>query len=531
MMEHDPSKTLRRGIMALLIVASTGLMTGRILSVSNAKADWPFFSANDRSRWCTIRALVDEDTYEIDEVIQTPGWDTIDKVQHEGRDGKQHSYSSKPPLYPTILSGQYWLIRRASGVSLLERPFYIVRLMLVLTNVLPMILYLSLIAAIVERYGQTDWGRIYVVAAAAFGTMLTTFAVTLNNHLPAAVSVALTLWATSKILREEKTPLWVFALAGLGAAFAAANELPALSFLAAISLILLWKSFVRTLLVYLPAVAVVVAGFFGTNYLAHDDWRPPYFHRRDGEVLTQIDASLADTLDRGVVPPMIIEKLENKTDFSADVAVEIRQPGDRWVLIDLESERRLALVREGDNEKEQRIAVRAWDHWYDYPGSYWLRSDKTGVDAGERKQGIYAMHMTVGHHGIFSLTPIWILSFVGLGWLVIEKRYSLRWIALMIIALSLICIAFYIARPQNDRNYGGISCCFRWMLWFAPMWLLAMLPVVDFMAARRSTRILASILLVLSVASATYASINPWQHPWLYRYWEYLGWAVKSGGG
>ena len=32
---------------------------------------------------------------------------------------------------------------------------------------------------------------------------------------------------------------------------------------------------------YLPAVLLVAAGFFGTNYLAHDSLRPPYMHRGD----------------------------------------------------------------------------------------------------------------------------------------------------------------------------------------------------------------------------------------------------------
>jgi len=36
----------------------------------------------------------------------------------------------------------------------------------------------------------------FVMAAAAFGTFLTTFAVTINNHLPAAVCAAVAVYAT-----------------------------------------------------------------------------------------------------------------------------------------------------------------------------------------------------------------------------------------------------------------------------------------------------------------------------------------------
>ena len=50
----------------------------------------PFLSANDRSRWCTIRALVDEGTYAIDRIVTDPEdharWQTIDMVKHANSD-------------------------------------------------------------------------------------------------------------------------------------------------------------------------------------------------------------------------------------------------------------------------------------------------------------------------------------------------------------------------------------------------------------------------------------------------------------
>ena len=75
----------------------------------SAKQTRPFLSANDRSRWCTLRALVEDDLrvegypFSIDKVIQEPGWDTIDMVKHDG-----HVFSSKPPLYPVMMAGVYW---------------------------------------------------------------------------------------------------------------------------------------------------------------------------------------------------------------------------------------------------------------------------------------------------------------------------------------------------------------------------------------------------------------------------------------
>ena len=66
----------------------------------------PFLSANDRSRWVTIRSLVEHGTYEIDAIVIEPTWDTIDMVQHNGRDGELHLYSSKPPLLATLVGGR-----------------------------------------------------------------------------------------------------------------------------------------------------------------------------------------------------------------------------------------------------------------------------------------------------------------------------------------------------------------------------------------------------------------------------------------
>ncbi len=104
------------------------------------KLQRPFLSANDRSRWLTIRSLVERGTYEIDGLIGEPTWDTIDMVQHRGRDGELHLYSSKPPLLATLMAGEYWLINRFSGATLRDNPYEIGRIMLITFNILPLVL-------------------------------------------------------------------------------------------------------------------------------------------------------------------------------------------------------------------------------------------------------------------------------------------------------------------------------------------------------------------------------------------------------
>ena len=106
----------------------------------------------------------------------------------------------------------------------------------------------------------------------------------------------------------------------------------------------------------------------------------------------------------------------------------------------------------------------AHDNWYEYQyvrggreiQSYW--QNRVGIDVGEPSRAEYAFHLFAGHHGIFSLTPIWILSVIGVAiWLGQRDDRRLRELSLLIAAVTLVVVAFYIMRPQEDRNYGGMT--------------------------------------------------------------------------
>lgn len=191
---HPDNAAIRQAVYGLLIIATCAGAAGRIMTVESKNGKTPFLSANDRSRWSTIRALVDHGSFELDEVILRPdgrrdrNWYSIDLVRHRGWDGREHFYSSKPTLLTVALAGEYWLLRQTLGITLAENPFYVGRLMLLMTNVIPLAIYLFILARLVERYGTTDWGRMFVFTTAAFGTFVTTFAVTLNNHTLAATT-------------------------------------------------------------------------------------------------------------------------------------------------------------------------------------------------------------------------------------------------------------------------------------------------------------------------------------------------------
>ena len=164
-LDADSTASLRRGVYWLLIITSGAAMTGQIFSVRASTGETPMLSANDRSRWCTVHSLVDRGTFAIDDIIQRRHpesrrryWYTIDMVRHRGTDGREHYYSSKPPLFPIILAGEYWLIQRFTGSSLVEQPFFFVRALLITTNVLPLLIYFVLLARLIERYGDHGLG-------------------------------------------------------------------------------------------------------------------------------------------------------------------------------------------------------------------------------------------------------------------------------------------------------------------------------------------------------------------------------------
>lgn len=535
----------RRGVYLLLIVITVATMVSRVMTVHSTSGRTPFLSANDRSRWSTVRALIDHGTFELDEVIFPNGkrdrdWYSIDLVKHRGRDGREHYYSSKPPLLTTLLAGEYWCIKSLTGATLERQPMYVGRIMLILSNVVPLALLLTLLAWLLELHGQSDWGRLFVMAAACFATTLTTIAVTITNHLPGACGAALAAAALLPILRSSRdapASRWLFLVAGLGIGFLVANEFPALSLAVFVLLPMFRCARLAHLLCYVAPIAVLLGLLLILNYLAHGSWRPAYAHRGDGPLRASLAVS-QDVLREGPIREPLRKALAEQELAVSNTATVTSTTNSRWMLWDEATQTRLSLRNDGS-----QLAVHEWDDWYRYEGTYWVPEKLAGVDQGEPSIAIYLFQVLVGHHGIFSLTPIWILAGWG-AWLWHRQgTIDQRLLARLTMATTLVCLTFYtLGRPTIDRNYGGVSCGFRWMYWFIPLWLLMLIPAVDALGdcpppvngkstsnfihgpKCRWARGIALFLLAWSIFSATYPSANPWTHPWIYQYWQHLGW-------
>ncbi len=506
---------MNRSIYTLIIVVAVGAACGRIMAVQlvyepaghrneedpPGRRLWPkkvpkampTFGSNDRSRWATVRALVEKNTYVIGKrdpfvygVSATALFGQLDPLQvavlarvgFEARvqsksgvlfeDGYQsidavlrpetlEFFSSKPPLLATLVAGLYWILH-AFGFTLSAYPNVVVRTVLIVVNVVPFALYLRVLATWLERWGEESWTRLFVFAAAAFATLVSPFLITLNNHTLGtfaalfALHAAIRIWEARQI--GQPANLCWFLLAGFSAAFAAAMEMPALSLAACLAVLLFAWAPGRTLAFFVPAAVVPVAAYLLTNYWAVGQWRP---------VQSEFDGLAS---------------------------------------------------------------------WYQYEGSHWRKplpdEIRRGIDWAwqHESRGMYAFHVLLGHHGWLSLTPIWLLTLAGMVrgcWppsSSVPRR--LPWfLPPLTLGLSLVVIGFYLVMSVN---YGGFTVGLRWLMWLTPLWLVCMIPVVDRLAKSRGGRALAYVLLGASILSANYSPWNPWRHPWIYDCLVAFGW-------
>lgn len=537
--ERQTSPLLSKRDLAWLILPALLLITFRLVLWhqyfdNDSKVDRPFIEqreavtgmhcANDRSRWAAVVSLVHQGTWQIDDVDRLRGpngnWGTIDKVYHIDRSGEEHFYSSKPPLYILFLSSQYWVLNRVFGVDMLVNPLWAIKGLVFCNQVLLFGLFLWLYLQICQRFVKQRSVLICLGLTAGFGTFLSTFAVSLNNHLPAALCVLATIALMIRIECDRNSSWIEYFSIGVMTALSVTFELPALSFLGLVGIWLLLRSPVKTLTFGVFGVSIVATAFLGSNYWAHGSLQPPYAHRSDGEVLAYLEQEDAALLVSGVVPETLaLFGGQTGEDVAlpgmTDIVIEQHPTVGRWRIFDLQNTRRYALQQVGSV-----FEIRVWDNWYDYDvngrPSYWLPGSARGVDLGEPSRLQYFIHMTVGHHGIFSLTPIWIFSLLGIAVAWRDPEPIWRQLSYVLLTLTFVLLVFYTMRPLADRNYGGVASGFRWFFWLTPLFLLMLIPAWRIIRKSMLLISLWGICLVISIYSGLHSFLNPWQHPWYF---------------
>ncbi|HMO35718.1 MAG TPA: hypothetical protein PKA06_06720 [Gemmatales bacterium] len=469
--EPDSTASLRHTVYALLITIAFGMMVGHIVGVERSGPS-PIHGDNDRSRWLTIRSLVEQQSYAIglrayfdeagtrfeDQGLHTePGWSTIDKVLNPTPQWRNpnpqpgeplyasYFYSSKPPLLSTVLAGEYWLLHKLFGWNLGdEGKWPIVRITLITITAIPWMVALVLLARLIELLSTSDTARMAAMTAVCFCTFVNPFANTLNNHTVAAWAVVFAIYPVLRAcLKQEPLSSWSSAASGFGAAWTTTAELPAAAFAALLGLWILVEHR-RAFPAYLAGVLPVAAAFLLTNYLAIGTITPAY---------------------------------------------------DKF-----------------------------GTEWYNYAGSHWRPENIKGIDKPKDSTPVYLFHLTFGHHGWFSLTPFMLVALAGMVWpgygdaSVQRSRKILGWGTL---ALSLVILGFYLSKTAS-YNYGGWCCCARWLIWLTPLWILGSLPILELWMTKRWGRGWIYFTLAWSAMSVAYPMYSGWRHPWLFKLLEHL---------
>jgi hypothetical protein len=109
----------------------------------------------------------------------------------------------------------------------------------------------------------------------------------------------------------------------------------------------------------------------------------------------------------------------------------------------------------------------------DFAGNY-FRGKQSGIDALREPKYIYAFNVLLGHHGLFSMTPLLGFGAFEMG-RCLKKRERLPE-TILLLGPMLIIIAFYIIRT---RNYGGWCVGMRHLVPMMPLLLLYFALWVD----------------------------------------------------
>lgn len=154
--------------------------------------------------------------------------------------------------------------------------------------------------------------------------------------------------------------------------------------------------------------------------------------------------------------------------------------------------------------------------------SYW--SNPQGLDANNEGTMTYLLHCILGHHGLLSHTPVFMLSIWG--WLKFSRSGRAQGMQGVLPVggfVSAVVLVFYLTRTQN-YNYGGNTAALRWMLWLTPFFWFAMLPAVERMTHSTAGRRTGALLLAASVFTAMVSSPSPWAPSWIYGSMAQAGW-------
>ncbi|HEX8200090.1 MAG TPA: hypothetical protein VF590_06355 [Isosphaeraceae bacterium] len=458
----------------IVIVSATMLALGVTLRASSQ------FGANDISRWCTVWSLLERGTYAIDDCP----WQkqTQDKVRRAapfrlvvaGQPPLEHFYSSKPPLLPTLIAGLLYPARALSGVPLeySEDQPRVERFVD------------KEVEGRTERVLETPQEPVKWPAHVFYFKPI----VVLLNVVPFAVLLVLYARLLDRLDLGDWSWLASLAAAAWGTYLLAFNQTLNNHTIAAYS----------AFFALYPLVRIgddgraegwrfAVAGLFGAFCACNE---------------------LPAALFGMALFLMLLVRHPRQTLLWFVPAAAV--PCAAFLATQYLAFGQFRPVYEEFGTKS-----------YEYYGSYWNTPlEMDWYNKNPEPYAVYLFHMTFGHHGVFSLTPIFLFSIHGalrnLG-----RDGRLRAVAWLTTVLTAVMVAFYTWNPKA-RNYGGSTQGLRWLFWLIPFWLILLPEGLRPGEDRPWFRRLALAALGVSVLSVGYALRSPWSHPWILDLMEHL---------
>ena len=152
---------------------------------------------------------------------------------------------------------------------------------------------------------------------------------------------------------------------------------------------------------------------------------------------------------------------------------------------------------------------------YDYPYSYWAHP--RWFDALNEPVWVYSFHSLIGHHGLFSMTPLFLLSIPGF-WVMWRRRGNSldeRCVSLLLAWVTVMTVVIYIR--FGPSNYGGKATGMRWFIVLTPLLWYAAVRYVDEHFKRWVVRWGFRFFVLVGIIHATLAlsmpfRVSPWNH-------------------
>jgi hypothetical protein len=441
--------------------------------------------ANDISRWCTVWSLVERGTYQIDDCPwQNKTQDKVYKFspfEKDNPNAKKHFYSSKPPLLPTLVAGLIYPIRKLTGVPLDSHVLQ------------------QRIERTYRKYDPTDPTKFETVTETPEPVKWPVYVfyfksvIVLLNILPYLIFLIL----FARLLDRLVTSDWAW-FAGITAAA--------------------WATPLTIFNTTLNNHSIAAFCAFFAIYALMKVWESPESHESsdlEQPAKTPYGAyAAAGFLGAFTVCNELPAAALGGLLF---LAVLIKSPKATFlaflpaaIIPVIPFMATLYLATGGFTPFYAEFGTASYTG---YEGSYWNTPlEMDWFDKHPEPKAVYLFHMMLGHHGMFSLTPIFLLAIIPMLKAMFSGEKRLTVVAWITFNLSVVLIGYY---TYKTNNYGGSTQGLRWLFWIFPLWLIFVPKGFESGQDNRWMRGLGLLALGLSIMTVGYGMRIPWSHPWI----------------